>query len=584
MAQVEMLMPMEVNHTIQKFLQEHPGYFNYKQRTSSIVSLPFFDDFSSKGIYPRTDLWLDNNVYINNTFGYESISIGVATFDGFDSAGAPYGNASYNFGIADYLTSQPINLEYSASDSIYLSFFVQPQGNGRRPDTKDSLILEFKSSNQGYWIPVKRFAGTTRTPFQQILIPITDPQFLYSGFQFRFKNKGSLLGGDDHWHIDYLELDRNRSANDTLIEDVSFNAAPTSLLNSYSAIPYNQFSAALIADNHFVNIKNNFSSPVTVLLTFEATDLKSGAILDEVTRGEPFAPNTTQKEESRKFTINPYNEPFDIQTKYYTNVGNDNNKFNDTVVAIQHFGNYFSYDDGSAENGYGIYGGAGRVAFEFNATNPDTLREVQFFFTRKQTEPTNDVFTLTIWKSINPEEIVYQKTSLTPAFGNTINGFVSYVLDSPIIVGGQFYVGWVQSNDFFMNVGLDVNNDNRSKLFYRTTAAGWEPTSVVGSPMIRPVFSDEDIVSGINNNKSTQKLALNIYPNPAGDYLYIDLAEKNNSLNYQVRIIDLLGQTIYESGLISERISVADLSQGLYLVRVTDMRTLRSNTLKFYKN
>ena len=55
-----------------------------------------------------------------------------------------YSNSGYDVSfIADYLSSQPINLDYSADKNIYLSFYYQPQGFGDSPEETDSLILEF---------------------------------------------------------------------------------------------------------------------------------------------------------------------------------------------------------------------------------------------------------------------------------------------------------------------------------------------------------------------------------------------------------------------------------------------------------
>src|SRR5690606_37405864 len=101
-----------------------------------MISLPFFDDFSQQYYYPDADKWEDNYVYINSNYAVNPISYGVATFDGLDSTGYPYNfNNPTSHGVADYLTSKPIDLS-SVTDSVYLSFFFQPQGNGNRPETQ----------------------------------------------------------------------------------------------------------------------------------------------------------------------------------------------------------------------------------------------------------------------------------------------------------------------------------------------------------------------------------------------------------------------------------------------------------------
>ncbi|HNY56122.1 MAG TPA: hypothetical protein PKI86_10860, partial [Chitinophagales bacterium] len=79
--------------------QHHPGMnaltnadFLQKKANRRIasLSLPFFDDFYQNEIYPNPGLWQDNFVFINTTYPKETITVGVATFDGTDARGKPY--------------------------------------------------------------------------------------------------------------------------------------------------------------------------------------------------------------------------------------------------------------------------------------------------------------------------------------------------------------------------------------------------------------------------------------------------------------------------------------------------------------
>ena len=77
-------------------------------------------------------------VFINNTYSDKQITCGIATFDALDSNGRLYATASsYGF-KADQLTSQPLNLNYTAGDNIWLSFFYQAGGLGDPPEPNDS--------------------------------------------------------------------------------------------------------------------------------------------------------------------------------------------------------------------------------------------------------------------------------------------------------------------------------------------------------------------------------------------------------------------------------------------------------------
>jgi hypothetical protein len=64
----------------------------------------------------------------------------------------------------------------------------------------------------------------------------------------------------------------------------------------------------------------------------------------------------------------------------------------------------------------------------------------------------------------------------------------------------------------------------------------------------------------------SDNVLFNIYPNPTTDFLYIT---KNNvsSLNYNLRIIDLLGRTVMNSKTIPDKINLEDLENGYYIIQ-----------------
>ena len=84
--------------------------------------------------------------------------------------------------------------------------------------------------------------------FEQVMIPISDTAFLKKGFQFRFRNYAQLNGSWDHWHLDYVRLDRNRNLNDTNLLDYSFIYPAGSLLNTYKSVPLSHFLPNALAN------------------------------------------------------------------------------------------------------------------------------------------------------------------------------------------------------------------------------------------------------------------------------------------------------------------------------------------------
>ncbi len=578
----EIVSPLPFNPVIKSFQKSHPKQISNKVLNDTI-QLPFFDDFSYEQIYPSNQLWMDSLVFINNSFGKDAISKGVATFDGYNANGDPYFTTGISFGICDTLTSKPINLAFPASDSLYFSFYVQPQGKGRAPAIKDSLILEFKNINTNKWVQIKRFAGSTSKDFKMFMIPIKDTTYLKKGFQFRFKNKGSQFGGDDHWNIDYVKLERFASYLDTVTFDVSITGNPSSLLKSYSAVPYNQFNSSLLAENHFVSIRNNFDQTKSTSFTYRSYIKGTNTKIDSATRGFDLpSTSTTDSISSNKINIPQQNHPFVLKTTYFCSTGGDLVKVNDTVNNYQVFGDYFAYDDGTAENGYGLTPSSdGRFAYKFNAINSDTLRAVSFFFTQKELDNSNNLFTLTVWKSINPEVILYQKTSLSPMHEDGINDFVNYDLDSNIIVQGDFYVGWIQSTNFLMNIGLDRNYINNDQMFYKVTSQGWQQSTILGSVMIRPVFSDEIKGLGIEQDKVNQNFA-KAYPNPGSGLVNIKFNEANLNHHFNINVYDLFGRK-FKSNWLNNQLDFTELNSGLYIIQIIDENTAAMQSIRYLK-
>ena len=104
-SQQEVITPLKHNKALQNLFGQ-----NYQRTAIVNLDLPFVDDFSSNTAYPNQAKWLDNKVFVNNTFCLNPYSIGVATFDGLNEQGNPYNNSFANAqGGCDTLTSFPLN-------------------------------------------------------------------------------------------------------------------------------------------------------------------------------------------------------------------------------------------------------------------------------------------------------------------------------------------------------------------------------------------------------------------------------------------------------------------------------------------
>ena len=185
--------------------------------------------------------------YINNNFQQENLTQGVATFDGTDALGEPYNITSETaMGPADTLESKPFLLDPQMVD-VFFSFFYQEGGYGNSPEEADTLVLEFFDVTNLVWRHAWSQAGGGGAVNQgiwndQVLIRISELEYLQPGFQFRFRNYASLSGAFDMWHLDYIRLDQARdSASADTIMDVSILSNISSFMGEYTSVPYDHY-------------------------------------------------------------------------------------------------------------------------------------------------------------------------------------------------------------------------------------------------------------------------------------------------------------------------------------------------------
>ncbi|MBL7965043.1 MAG: T9SS type A sorting domain-containing protein [Flavobacteriales bacterium] len=534
-------------------------------------------------------LWEDDNVFINGTYPVDPPTQGVATFEGLDRTGIPYNNSPSSHGIADLLTSVPINLQWPAGDSIYLSFFHQPVGLSGDGTVQpiDSLILEFYAPADDEWVRVWRKPYTALAPFQQVLIPIKENRFLQNGFRMRFLNYATLAGALDHWHIDYVRIGRQRAYNDTTLVDVGYLYPESTLLQTYTSVPYKKFRdnpssyMALTASPLMKNLNQDRFITYGMRAGFREDPLS--AYTDFPTNGANIGGNA--------FSTFPVTHPLNsapnnfifpapladsanfYRVQYYSNVTPDINRYNDTLTFVQEISNFYAYDDGSAEAGYNLNVNGAKLAVRFDTQGQDSLRAVRAYFSPilAENDPTTGSFIITIWTSLNPEVVLHQNFSFSSPeylpWG--LNHFIELPLDSVVPVSGTFYVGWVQTSGIKMNVGFDRNRDNSNKLYYKT-GASFVNTSFPGSLMLRPVVvADKDPYAGMGD-AAVHEQAIRVYPNPATDRIVVD-AGTAAAPGQQVLLVDALGRTVLEQPLGNGTIVLSDLTDGLYTVVLVDL-------------
>lgn len=533
--------------------------------------------------------WQDVYAYHNYTYATNIQTLGIVSFDGLDENGYPYdfsASGASGAGLADVLTSKPINMSgLTAADSVYFSFLVEPGGHGESPDATDSLVLQFWSPLTLEWNTVLNLTGYSSNNFKSQLLKITSGIYFQDGFQFRFKSYGALNGSFDLWHVDYVHLDALRSYEDTITKDWAFSEPSLSFIQDYTSMPWPHYEFApednMITDYTALTYNSADQSllinPCEMNLYFENNNLAT----------VPYA-ITTPNVPSKDFFEMDYAIPTtfwfdtimadtcaDFQVKLFL----DNNTLavsdladNDTLRHTQHFCNYYSYDDGTAEAAYGLVQTGAELAYQFNLAPglQDSIRAISIHFSPSNNNVSNKTFFLQIWEDNAgvPGDLIYTTDGIipqlyTPKYNIGNNGFFEYVLPEKVMVSGTYYIGWKQSDDTRLNIGFDKNINTQDRIFYKTSSS-WNNTVYEGSLMMRPVFiSDMDLFLSVDETP-TWKPEISVFPNPTSNSFRISGETEGIT---SIELIDLQGRILLQENNVNTEFSTFDLPNGIYLLK-----------------
>jgi hypothetical protein len=588
------------------------------------LEIPFVDDFAQSSTSPDFRRWsIYESVFVNSTYSINSPTIGAATFDPFDSKGRIYSHASQGVFPADTLESREINLNYSPSDSIYLTFFVQPQGYGDMPEANDTFALEFYSPDSQTWTPVWSASASVgdstltlanhlqethktlalKVSFYRIDIKISEPAYLLSGFRFRFVNYASISvhpdfpgrsTACDHWHLDFVYLDRGRSMADARIPDIALTKAQAPLSTIYESVPARHFDKAKAdlfgnptnLEITYVNLgwgtksvtrnfrfRSLYGVGNTVSHTGGSENVHDGEII-------PFSYAVPQYD----FSIPDDSGAFEIRSWLVSD--SDPSPFrralraNDTTIYVHKFHDYYAYDDGTAENGYGLFGSGtagGRVAVKFYNYETDSLRGAYMYFNRALNEANVHDFLLAVWDDKGdgtPGELIHYESGARPVFKDSLNRFVAYRFSKPVFIskGQNYYLGWIQTGENFLNIGFDRNRNHRDKAFYNI-GQGWEQSIFDGSLMLRPIFcrtaenfpDDSENLSDEQEQRSSSR-GYSAYPNPTKGLIYLTENDSTPMEASRVNLYDLSGHLVKSFPNVSGNIDLSTLATGIYLM------------------
>ena len=643
------------------------------------IFLPFFDDFSHVRVYPDPNKWTDDNAFVNDGFPLCPPNRNAATLDVLDANGCVYDYAISNPFISEYLTSARIRLDsimepepraISPADSLYFSFYYQPQGNGMPPEENDSLVLQFGTTTerqeflyleyenynladifaemqvdtlfpgdtiwasgsctpgmftlvtdtltslaQGMiavpcdsvfttvydttWCHVWAAPGQTLQAFmeenggqyfKQVMIPIRDTRYFTDHFYFRFYNYASIensshpqnRGNEDEWNIDFVYLGIDRNMYDLSYPMLTFSGQSPSFLNRYQAMPYRQYRAnpnAAVRESLELDIANLDDIPHEAHYYYTVDqiggsqhyrrDVAPVTINPYVQSGYLSCPGSGESPAcpfvGQLFSMNYLHDSASYEIKHYVYDSTCIPPMMDSMVYRQGFYNYYAYDDGTPEMGYGVVPSGAAFAVRFELSDYDTISGVQMLFNHTLNDANNKYFDIVLWKDENgrPGQEIYRLSYQRPQWEEQIYRFHYYPFDQVIAFAGSFFIGIVQQTNALINIGFDSSNDNSENTCYNSNGS-WQPTEMHGSLMIRPVVGESYYIGVEEHGKPLETVSL--YPNPASNELNVGVSDDVEIV--KTCIFDLMGRKVYQNAF-TKVIPVGDLQDGLYFISLT---------------
>jgi hypothetical protein len=592
------------------------------QRTAALA-LPFFEDFTlpldgqpsplrwqpATTTYPNGGLnelhYAGGGAYVSNRLASEPLTRGTATLDGLRANGQPYtpGSASF-YSATDTLTSQPIDLSsYSPTGNLYLSYAWQAGTLVGSPVANSSatpvfLTLEFLD-NAGRWNTIWTYNGESKTTrFRQQIFPLSDASYFHSSFRFRFRASGNQASSRDAFGLDYIYLNNNRAANDTIFQDIATSRGLSSPLQNYTAMPAWQYAASSAsplnpAMTATVNNLLPSGNPTPISWQGTVSELTSGGFgpATWVANNQPLLAGARQVVISGDASTAPLPaSPTPSRYRYtlalQTNETNPLTLPNDTTYRDLELSDYYAFDDGTAESFLTLpaqsTGPATYYAYPITAAKGDQVRAIRLApifnnipLAQGGENYQNRSVTVAVWADNNGQPANNTLATQTMAIPNPLpttgQVFFEVKFSNPVAVSGRFYIGYGQaSGGQFLPYGFDVNNGSTAPtLFYNNQGTWTKPTlSTPGTIMMRAVMNNNIVLAAQAQQNVSAQFSLYPNPSPRGTAVVV-----SGPTFRRATVLDVLGRPVWqqptaEAGQPTLRLP-ASLAPGVYLVQLT---------------
>src|SRR5690606_16920476 len=191
----------------------------------------------------------------------------------------------------------------------------------------------------------------------------------------------ALSGAFDIWNIDYVVLEANRNATDTIIEDPAWTASHPYLTEDFTKIPWFHESAISYRTELDYTYRRNGPAPSGgwSLNLGKYSILQDGVEIANRTT-VPVVTNLLHDQElafqatSVSVPVTAPTGEFTLSMMTYFDGEAVGVRRNDSLWLTQEFDNSYAYDDGSAENVYGLSQANSTLLFLFQPLVSDTMK------------------------------------------------------------------------------------------------------------------------------------------------------------------------------------------------------------------
>lgn len=498
------------------------------------------------------------------------------------------------------LTIDSIAMQFYPSDSYTQSRTADGGPGWRAADAT-------KNNPNQHWTMLWNNEGKRPSDFEYVQVPLESSIFLSKGFRFRFRNLVSVSPEDDHarsvdiWNVDEVLLQSKYLK--PYIADLAMVSVDRPMLKEFYNVPYKHFlkTDRRKFDELTYNIRS-FDSDEREFSVFASIEKNYGDFDKKTLELEHISMIDTGKYEATKsirnlevfdFIAEDVDERDEASFSLKLFVDDKNTRANadfmqnDTVSLEFDLQQYYSYDDGSSEAGYGLKGARlSKAAFRFSSLLEDTLRGVYICL-----NPTADTIAhsinLMVWEYDNgvPGRLIMADYGVRLKHSDKQNGFVYYEFEpdsiikpykAPLVLDGKFFIGWQQTKEFMLNIGVDLNTVVKQKLYYSFNTE-WNRSSLEHPLMIRPVFGAQHQDYLALPELGRHSFSLDVMPVPANEYVHIrinaDLKDKA-----MLTVFSSTGMQVFNAPY-HDILDVSDWNEGLYFVRLQVEDTIVSKRI-----